>query len=316
MNQESEIEEVEIPSSGLYYVIPAAIMNLPNSTLSPLEKLLYCLLSGLAHENGECFPGDKYLADRLGVKTRQHVNEMVSNLESLGLITKRVESHPKNSFRRRRIITIVDFFKKSLRSRPQTTLENSPQTTLRSRPQATLVSEDIVSKEESREESALARAKEAAPKATLPPPLVFEKVKIEKEHYESLIKDYGEEIIGKYIQKLVEYSKIKPKKFKEYERHDMVIRQWASRDGIQKISQDKKKDDTVEWLKKTLDDEMFNEGKVVVGKGYVDFIGQYEGYIKLEDPKFKEKVEHFARKIRSARNVYDAVKNTFTRMAR
>lgn len=118
---EEELREVTHPESrGLYYVIPVEIMDSHN--IRPLEKLLYTLLSGLAHKNGTCYPSDKYLASRLDV-SETYAGRMVKRLEEVGLINKKVCSHPKWPFRKSRLITVHKTFKKVLRTEPQCGIE-------------------------------------------------------------------------------------------------------------------------------------------------------------------------------------------------
>jgi len=300
--ENQEIDQVEIPRSGLYYVIPASIMDLPNDIIKPLEKLLYVLLSGLAHSSGECFPGDEYLADRLGKVSRKHVSEMIGNLERLGLITRRTESHPNNPFRRRRIITVVDPFKKSLPSNPQVTLDRHPQVTPQRHPQVTIVSKEIVSEEKSDKERTLTRSKE---KPQAPPPMVFENVEIENHLYENLIKDLGVETVGRYISKLNNYSQNRPDAFRKYKRHDLVIRDWVERDGGQKSSggsesEEQKRRSTSEKIENMLGKDRKFPGsissfhdRIEIWKG-----GQSEAIeIKYKDPSFWEVLKNEFRKM-------------------
>ena len=98
--------------SGLYYVIPAAIMD--SDVLEPSEKLLYALLSGYADHQGKCFPGDKHLADRMKCPERT-VKHWLKRLQDFGLISREVHSSPSNPFRKYRTITVHVEFKKCLR---------------------------------------------------------------------------------------------------------------------------------------------------------------------------------------------------------
>lgn len=59
-------------------------------------------------------------------------------------------------------------------------------------------------------------------------------VKLTKKEYEFLIKDYGENIVKKYIEHLSTYIPNKPKP--PYKDHNAVIRNWFNRDNIQKLN--------------------------------------------------------------------------------
>jgi len=97
--------KVEYHPHGLYYVIPSQIMD--SKILSATEKLCYALISGLAHENGTCFPSDKYLADRLGV-SKETVHRCIKKFTELELISKYTDR--SNMMRPKRIIKILTRF--------------------------------------------------------------------------------------------------------------------------------------------------------------------------------------------------------------
>jgi hypothetical protein len=110
----SQASKPEKHSHGIYYVIPAAIMD--REDLNPMAKLLYALLSGLAHEDRKCFPSDKYLSERLHLALRQ-VKLYILKLEEVGLISR--ETHPcsANPFKKIRTITVhADFTKRPCES--------------------------------------------------------------------------------------------------------------------------------------------------------------------------------------------------------
>jgi hypothetical protein len=52
--------------------------------LTPFERELYCLISGLSKKE-PCYAHDGYFADRFNV-TVKHVNQSISKLKSLGII--------------------------------------------------------------------------------------------------------------------------------------------------------------------------------------------------------------------------------------
>lgn len=99
------------PRSGLYYVIPAMIMD--SNELEPMAKLLYALLSGLSDSQGMCFPSDAYLEKRLSVSKRQ-IQDLLEQLEKFELVRRETHRTKINPFLRRRKIFILMNFKKCL----------------------------------------------------------------------------------------------------------------------------------------------------------------------------------------------------------
>lgn len=97
--------EKENHTSGLIYFMPEWIFSHPE--LSQSEKMIYALLSGLAHgnEHKTCYPSDNWIANRMKMR-RQNVNACISNLVRVGAISKITTSHEKNPMRRIRIITV------------------------------------------------------------------------------------------------------------------------------------------------------------------------------------------------------------------
>lgn len=99
------------PRSGLYYVIPAIIMD--SKKLEPMAKLLYALISGLADEQGMCYPSDMYLSERLGISERQ-VQNLLQQIEELSLIRRETHRSKLNMFIKKRKIFVLFDFKKCL----------------------------------------------------------------------------------------------------------------------------------------------------------------------------------------------------------
>jgi DNA-binding MarR family transcriptional regulator len=67
-----------------FTMVPNLILLSPE--LSALEKTVYSLLRYYARQNGQCFPGQRRLAERVPC-TRQYVNRVLQVLQSFGLIT-------------------------------------------------------------------------------------------------------------------------------------------------------------------------------------------------------------------------------------
>lgn len=88
-----------------------------------------------------------------------------------------------------------------------------------------------------RKESSHTLAKEKSEQAPPPPPESFYKEKFENkiqislEQRNRLVTKFGNsELIDQYAERLFRYSLQKPKKFKEYKRHDLTIEDWIEKD--------------------------------------------------------------------------------------
>jgi hypothetical protein len=98
------------PRSGLYYVIPAQVIEDPE--LDHPDIVFYAILSGLAERDGYCFASNKHLAQRMRRGTEQ-IEKYLKKLETLGYIRRETI---KNGLQWDRKIFINHEFKKSLRS--------------------------------------------------------------------------------------------------------------------------------------------------------------------------------------------------------
>lgn len=86
-----------------------------------------------------------------------------------------------------------------------------------------------IEKEKDEKEKVLCGVKTPAP----PDPLFSKnRVKMEKSAYERLVSEFGEEKIEEMIQRLDEYADINPRRFKQYAKHDVVIRKWIREDNL------------------------------------------------------------------------------------
>lgn len=205
----------ETHSSGLLYFIPYWIFE--SEKLSSSAKLAYALLTGLAHgnEKKECYPSDEYIASRLKLKRRASANQLIKELEDFGAIEKRVESHPKNRFKRLRIITVLLELKKCLRVTENRNLdmpENRNSRVTENRTQ--------VNKGNRNKESSLKGAKEGARK--LRAPHVF----VSDSEDQKLIDDFGKEMVERAYTKLSEWKSDTPKS--KWKKNDhLAIRRWV-----------------------------------------------------------------------------------------
>lgn len=71
-------------------------------------------------------------------------------------------------------------------------------------------------------------------KTPAPPPLLFfkKRVKMEMCSYKRLVNEFGESKIDEMIDRLDEYADINPRRFKQYAKHDVVIRKWIREDAL------------------------------------------------------------------------------------
>lgn len=135
----------EVNRRGLYYVIPAVIMD--SKELEPGDKLLYALLSGYSDHEGKCFPSDKHLSERLNEPERT-IKGRVKKLSDKGLISRETKSCASNPFKKFRIITVHSEFKKSLRRAVDCTIEGATHCTIEVPPIALIESEAILESKE------------------------------------------------------------------------------------------------------------------------------------------------------------------------
>ena len=74
-----------------YLTVPYFILR--NKSLKLGERLVLCEIIGLARQNGYCYAGNKYIAEKLGVSERL-VSESVTKLKKLGFV-KAKNTHTK-----------------------------------------------------------------------------------------------------------------------------------------------------------------------------------------------------------------------------
>lgn len=205
----------ETHTSGLLYFIPHWIFE--DESLSSTSKLVYALLSGLAHGNQdkECFPSDKYIGERLKI-SRQSANECVKELESRGAISKRNTAHP-TAFKKRRYIKVHLESKESLRCREKPTTESHEKPTHGSQENPTHSNKGNSNKEE----SILTDAKESASRIARAP-----HVSTSSKEHEELVKDFGKELTQEAYERLSEWKSDTPKS--KWKKNDhLAIRRWV-----------------------------------------------------------------------------------------
>lgn len=285
--------------SGLYYVIPAEIMD--HDDLSPREKLLYVLLSGFADSKGECYPSNEYLGKRLKIRGDE-VGKLVGNLEKLGFISKVTIPNPRNPFKKIRIITVLLNFKKSLPIGKNPYPEDGKNPALDTGKIPSIVSEeDIVSEDNTplppkvENESKFLKPKKR--QKVEPELLIQRKDRIattEREH-QKLIQIHGtEEIVDALYE---EVSLWKFNKGIEGGRDYPTLNRWGVNNANKTlgINQNDKKagQKTSELLAKKVEETYKSNENIVFGYDYIEFSKGYHSppvIVKFADHGFREQV--------------------------
>ena len=73
----------EKQETSYYSIIPATILY--NKNLKANQKLLYAIITSLTHKEGYCYATNRYLAEKLGVKTNT-VSSWITDLNRKGFI--------------------------------------------------------------------------------------------------------------------------------------------------------------------------------------------------------------------------------------
>lgn len=287
--------EQETHTAGLLYFIPHWVFE--NEEISSSAKLVYALLSGLAHgnEKKECFPSDKYIGERLGM-SREQANACVGQLAKAGAISKRDGAHP-NAFRKRRYITVHLELKKCLRSEEKSTIDGGENFTPGGEEKFTHSNKEYRNKEKKPPTEAKSARKSRAPH-----------VSTSSEDHEKLVKDFGEETVQRAYEKLSEWKSDTPKS--KWKKNDhLAIKRWVI-DALkeedhkaQKASKsDEKRIKEVQlWLRTgpfTIDlQNAFKTGKLKPKETHIEFYGRDPVKIKYLDPKAEELIEHHLKKL-------------------
>ena len=90
----------EKQETSYYSIIPATILY--NENLKANQKLLYAIITSLTHKEGYCYATNKYLAEKLGVKTNT-VSSWITDLNRKGFIKVELIRNDKKQIVGRRI---------------------------------------------------------------------------------------------------------------------------------------------------------------------------------------------------------------------
>lgn len=71
-----------------------------NSNLSPMARLVYGHILSLSYDKGYCWASNEYIADQIGIKTRQLQN-IIKELDQVELIKIQIDWKQKNQSRRK-----------------------------------------------------------------------------------------------------------------------------------------------------------------------------------------------------------------------
>ena len=206
---------------GLYYVIPAQVMD--DESISPAQKLLYALLSGLADHEGKCFPSDEYLCKRLN-ESESVLKRNLRGLEQYGFIKRHTAKDSHDRFKTVRIIEIVTCFKQP-KSRPPEPLEGVKNDPLGAPNLAYIESEvPLVSEEENRHggQKPPARVSPVMPRKIKR----AEHIETTDDEHERLLADLGKEGLEECYKTLSDW-KIDTPKAKWKKDDNRTIRRWV-----------------------------------------------------------------------------------------
>ena len=90
----------EKQETSYYSIIPATILY--NENLKANQKLLYAIITSLTHKEGYCYATNRYLAEKLGVKTNT-VSSWITDLNRKGFIKVELIRNDKKQIVGRRI---------------------------------------------------------------------------------------------------------------------------------------------------------------------------------------------------------------------
>ena len=90
----------EKQEASYYSIIPATILY--NENLKANQKLLYAIIISLTHKEGYCYATNKYLAEKLGVKTNT-ASSWITDLNRKGFIKVELIRNDKKQIVGRRI---------------------------------------------------------------------------------------------------------------------------------------------------------------------------------------------------------------------
>lgn len=200
---------METPS--FYAIIPAHVRYCKG--LEPNAKLLYGEITALCTSEGYCWASNQYFADLYEVDVSS-VKRWITSLKDNNFIKVDIESQ---GIKRTRKIWLSQEIKKMF-------------TTAQKRATPQLKNEPCINTSSITEE----RGEEAQ----APPPhfYFYHKVKMEFTDLYALVEDFGRDKVDEMLDRLNEYSKINPKRFKQYACHATVIRKWIREDGQKKIT--------------------------------------------------------------------------------
>lgn len=289
-------------------VIPSALLL--NENLEPNAIKLYAFIRGLTKAHGYCYATNGYLSKCMKCD-ESTVKRLLLSLKSEGFIE--IHTNKEGIHWQRHIYMGVNF-NKCLRR-----LKNKPPP---AQNRATI--EDIKSKifEEGERES-------AAPPP--PPPLPKPKEKEEKASWEfrhgrvrmkekefgALIKEFGEERVKIYLDKLDRYGNTNPKRFRQYESHAEKIKEWIIADSQETSSA---KTDTAagraaaraesEADNRYLADRIAKDASrtgmsnvIYAGASYIQFTYSDNLFVvRYHDPDFRKKVTQHLKKLKIPTN--------------
>jgi hypothetical protein len=252
--------------------------------LTFFEKCLLAEIDSLDHPETHCYASNQYFASLFNVSERT-IQASFTKLKNLNLIeqisfdgrTRVVKSLLKSAY----TLFITSTPKNTSGLDREKLRVSSPM----ERHSTGDIRLDINKKERERE--------------GLSPPLTpkvdnfsFKRVKMSKEKYDYLVKDFGEPKVKEMLERLDEYADINPKRFKIYACHCAVIRKWIREDKEKRIETGGKKtgqEDNMLWAKRVA--EAFPGKGIEVWESSLGFVtGTHSFSIGFKEYSFKEQV--------------------------
>ncbi len=130
------------------------------------------------------------------------------------------------------------------------------------------------------------------PQASGDPPLfpAFKNIILKKEEFDQLVKEFGEPTVLEKMEALNDYRDLKPKEFKKYGKHALVLRNWIKKDLIKNKLEPHNNEASLNGAQKEnfrLNEELVNELKVDYPDRAAMMTIFYKYHVlKSKDPEF------------------------------
>ena len=206
------------PKPNFYAIIPAHVRYCKELEMG--ARLLYGEITALASIEGYSWATNRYFAELYDVD-ESTIKRWLNSLKDHGFIKTEVEN---NKFKTTRKIWLSQEIQKMFTKGQKCT------------PGGSEMNGGGFKNEPHINTSNITYEKEGDIGACAPAPELFicDQVKMQKSRHEELCEKHSASKVDEYIQRLNEYSQMKPKKFKEYGCHATVIENWIRKDEKEK----------------------------------------------------------------------------------